>query len=365
MQRLNAIDAIAPAFTRTHQVLFKPFKLGRAWKLAASSYVAFLSTAFVPFPILYFFFPHPSGKTSPIILAILLVFFAIGFGFFYLGVRMSLVNFEMVVTCNQFIAPMWRRYSSRVWPWIALKVAVGTALTLALIPFVRSSGRAVVTMMQNMPQQRPGAPPDPLVMQQIISQILPIYGLFIIIGIVFTLASTLLNDFALPFFVLEDISMPAALKRGLNVMLAEPFQVIAYLLLKFLLAIAGFIAQYIVNLIALIPGGIIFGLMLFVGGLTLRHTGPAGTLVGGVGFVLLYLFFIAYAMFMASGLFGYLMTLLEAYGVYFMGGRYPLLGSMLEPDATQPFTPPPSFPSPEERKDDDGGPPLPMDPALA
>jgi hypothetical protein len=59
------------------------------------------------------------------------------------------------------------------------------------------------------------------------------------------------------------------------------------------------------------------------------------------------------------------MALLNAYAIYFLGGRYPLLGSMLEPGPGHPFTPPPVFPSAEERKDHDDGPPMPMNPAVA
>jgi len=83
------------------------------------------------------------------------------------------------------------------------------------------------------------------------------------------------------------------------------------------------------------------------------------------GAVVLGLCFYAVIVYLSLGTVGYLMALLNAYAIYFLGGRYPLLGSMLEPGPGHPFTPPPVFPSAEERKDEDDGPPMPMNPAVA
>jgi hypothetical protein len=67
-------------------------------------------------------------------------------------------------------------------------------------------------------------------------------------------------------------------------------------------------------------------------------------------------------MYLGVAMFGYLLQVLDAYAIFFLAGRYPLLGDLLEPGPDHPFTPPPSYPSSDE---EDGGPPLPMDPALA
>jgi hypothetical protein len=83
------------------------------------------------------------------------------------------------------------------------------------------------------------------------------------------------------------------------------------------------------------------------------------------GGIVVYGGFIVAVFYLSVGSFGYLLTLLEAYGIYFLGGRYPLLGDLLQPGIDRPFTPPPPFPSEDERRDDDGGPPMPMDPAVA
>ena len=62
MQRLSAIDAITPALNRTNFLFFKPFRWGRSWKLAASSYLALLGSIFVPVPLLLIAVPWAPSR---------------------------------------------------------------------------------------------------------------------------------------------------------------------------------------------------------------------------------------------------------------------------------------------------------------
>jgi hypothetical protein len=60
--------------------------------------------------------------------------------------------------------------------------------------------------------------------------------------------------------------------------------------------------------------------------------------------------------------FGTLLTFYIAWGTYYLGGRYPLLGDLLEPPMVlDTFTPPASMPS----NDDSDGPDLPLNPQPA
>jgi hypothetical protein len=120
-------------------------------------------------------------------------------------------------------------------------------------------------------------------------------------------------------------------------------------------------------MIALIPLGVIFIIAAVVGvvSLSASHSGAAGGALLGVGALILYAIFIVFIFYVTLFTFGYLIALLEGLGIYFLAGRYPLLGNILEPGPGAPFAPPPVFPSDEERKDSDGGPPMPMDPAVA
>lgn len=368
MQPLNAIDAIAPAFTRTHETLFHPFRFGRSWKLCASSYLAFCGSFFIPFPLFFFILPPGTsaslGSARPIFLLFAIIMTAITLVILYFGSRMELVVFEMLVTRQKFIAPMWRRYSSRVWPWIGLKLLVGIVFSALLIAIFYIPLSHLSATLPLVPM---GAHPDPAQLQQFLQAMigfeLAIFFLFFLLKI----PSTLLNDFVLPFFVLEPITLTAAIRRGFHAFAADPLQFLFYLVLKPILAVIGFIIHYIAMLICMIPFFIVIFVGALIAGLAFGHGGSSS----GIGLLVLaaaivfYLFFIACSVYFSIGTFGYLLTLLEAYGIYFLAGRYPVLASLLEPGPGAPFTPPPVFPSPEETKDDDDGPPMPLDPAIA
>jgi len=368
MQPLNAIDAIAPAFTRAHQTLFHPFRIGRSWKLAASQYLGFIGAAFIPVPLFLPFLPVGLGSVRAVLLVIAIVATLITFGFFYLGVRMQMVNIEMLVTRAQFVAPMWNRYGRRVWPIIGFKVVIGTLLPLAMAPFLSSTIKGFIQVAQQMPAITPGTPPDPQLFQAFFAHMIGFYAVFFFAFLLLKLVTTSFEDFVQPFFILEDISLADAFRRGFAVIGNDPLQYIFYLVLKLILSIIGFIMQYISTLVIMIPlflvgligAGIVFGLSAALHG----SGGLGGSLLTAL-LVLGEIVFAALIFWYQIGSLGYLSTLLEAYGIYFLAGRYPLLASLLEAGPDKPFTPPPVFPSEEERGDDDGGPPMPMDPAVA
>ncbi len=382
MQPLNAIDAIAPAFTRTHEVLFRPFRAGRSWKLAASQYVALAGAMFIPFPLFFLFTPRlPLPPPVRLVLDLIaLIYTLILLVVLYLGARMEMVCFAMIVSRGKFIAPMWRRYGARVWPWIALKVLVGTAWTLLLgaiffVPLMHMFAAFPLPPQLNgalipPPGSPAGTPPDPAQIQAVLQPyVQAIFALeFALLGLVFLLKipSTLLGDFVLPFLALEEISIVTAVRRGLAVCLADPVQVILYLILKLILFFIGYIAGNIAIGFSMMPFFILFGIGAAVAGVSFSHHGSSAPGLFAIALLAaLGLLFVVWIVYASIGVFGYLLALLEAYAVYFLGGRYPLLGNLLEPGPGQPFTPPPVFPSPEEQEDSDGGPPMPMDPAVA
>jgi len=371
MQPLSAIDAIAPAFTRTHEILFRPFRLGRSWKLAVSQYLGLMGAFFTPLPLFLVLIPSSSlhlGFARIAIFLLLAIGTLIFFVIFYLCLRMQFVNFEMIVTRAQFIAPMWRRYGSRVWPVIAFKCVLGTVLPLAMVPLLWNAGKSAFHAIQNMPNFEPGQPPDMQLFQTMFAHLLGFYAIMICGFLFLKIFSTTFEDFAMPFFILEDITLTEAIRRGAAVFLDSPLQCLLYLILKLILSIAGFIIQYISNLVVLIPVLIVVAIaavMSIVAKAVLHGAQGIGQVIFVFVIVILYVVVYAALFWYQTGTLGYLATLLEAYAIYFLGGRYPLLGNMLEPGPGEPFTPPPVFPSEEERRDDDGGPPMPMDPAVA
>ena len=379
MRPLSAIDAIAPAFTRTHELLFQPFRWGGSWKLSASSYLGFCGSIFIPLPLIFFFLPrHSFNADNPhptLVAAFAAVVSVVFLALFYFGARMELVNFEMVVMREKIIAPMWRRAGERMWPMIWTKVILGTVLCLILMPALIHAGVAWFHMMQQMPRPVPGQVQSPAEIRAQMSSMMQgmlgfygvVYGSFFLLKIF----STILNDFVVPFYLIEGVSLFVAARMAAQVIAADPVQVILYLFMKLVLSVLGLIAYFvafIISEIALaIPLVILVVVGVFIGMALTKLMGASATILMIVAAVIVYAAFFVALMYISLGLFGYLITLLEAYGIYFLGGRYPRLGELLEPSAPPPFryTPPPSFSSPEEEDDDTNDPPLPMDPALA
>jgi hypothetical protein len=250
---------------------------------------------------------------------------------------------------------------------------VFTAVIAAL--FVSPVKHMIMDLVSSAPdfvKMQQGSQADPALAMQammgIWSQMIGIEA--VLCGIVFLLKipSTLLNDFVLPFYVLEDVSLASAIVRGFRVFVADPVQVILYLILKPILFVIGYIIQWIALQVAMIPVTIVVALVVLLAGfagLSFRHAGGAALLLLVAGGIVLGLAVLVAMVYVATLMIGYLLTLLEAYGVYFLAGRYALLASLMEPGPGGPFTPPPVFPSAEEQKDDDGGPPMPMNPAVA
>ena len=367
MKPLNAIDAIRPAFNRTHEILFQPFRIGRSWKLAATQYLGMLGAFFVPMPLILLFLPNFNQMPNvarPAMTVLFVIATLLFFGLFYIGARLQFVNFEMVVTRATFVAPMWRRYVNRVWPVVAFKAILGTVLSLALAPFLWKSLESMISITAAM-SPTPGQPPDPQMVQAMFARMMGLEVTFMAAFLFIKLFCSAFEDFVLPFYILEDIPFTTALARGGAIFAADPLHCILYLFLKLILAITGFMMQYISMIVAMIPMVLVGIVLILIGGVAFHAMGAPGHILAAAGAVLLYLIIIGAVFWYQVGSLGYLNMLLEAYATYFLASRYPLLQSMLEAGPGGPFTPPPVFPSEEERKDEDGGPPMPMNPAVA
>jgi len=364
MQRLNAIDAIAPAWNHTQRLLAG----GRNWRLlfkvCAVAFFAQLGATNINFPGRQIIPPshHASAATAILagfLLLIGLAVLVIGLILFYIGSRLQFVLFEIVVRQDTWVGPIWRRYGRVVWRWIGLKVLFLVVAIVCALPFLLPAILHLVhspSFHGEVDPQNPGA---------VLATLLPFLAVILALSIPFVAAYLLLLDFGLPSLALEDAPMGEAVRRIGRLIRQEPGQVALYVLMRFLLglawAIAGEVAIGVAMLILLVPfGGL--ALVLFA---TLHHGGPgahAAMIAGWVvlGAILAVILILAFVV-----VFGACYTFLTAYSVYFLGGRYPLLGNFLEPGPGAPFTPPPPPPSPEEREDRDGGPSLPMNPAIA
>jgi hypothetical protein len=167
----------------------------------------------------------------------------------------------------------------------------------------------------------------------------------------------LLRDFVMPFLALENASLATALERGMAVVRDEPGQVVLYMLLRVVLfiafAIGGYIVYFVAALLALVPMGLL-GAAFYL----LVHKSPMSSVLLGIGLFAGMCVLIAWIFFVMFLVAGFIFTFFQAYALYFLGGRYPLLGEILEPvgqswwnlQPSVPFDPPPAAPGNAEEQ---------------
>ena len=231
---------------------------------------------------------------------------------------------------------MWRRVSSTTWRWIGLKILFFLCVLLVTLPLTIP---AVLYLVHHAHDIGSGGFFSGLHIAQIILFVAAAILALLVIGTVYLLV----RDLALPFIALEDRSISDALGRLRAIVEAEPGQVALYVLLRIVLGfVFGMLAELavvLILLVSLIPPGIV-GLILWLA----LHKDPAGiVMLIGLG-VLGGLVFLCWAIFVAVCLVGSALTFGQAYALYFLGGRYPLLGDLLDRSTVPAYAYTPGFP---------------------
>jgi len=348
MRILSATEAVSPAIARMKLLLFKPFRLGRSWKLAATGYLGGTASMFLPFPLIYLLFipfvwhNHAPGSVIAIICAAVAVMMAIYTTIFYLCSRLRFAFFDIVLIRGEFVAPAWRKYGAQSLKWALFKAALGSVFcVLIAVPLVPLA-RKIFVALNNVHLEH-GQQPPPAFMQVIISIYAGIFALYIIIGI-FALFSSLLSDFVVPSLALENTTLTEAFQRAGRLVRNEPGAVCLYTVIKIAIFLVGgmavgvffYIFLFAVILVAFIVGFLAYFLMHL-----LHVPQEAMSVIGIIAGFLLYISTIVFGITFANGT---LYTILESYSLYFLGGRYPMLGDIL--DRTTPSsetnTPPPN-----------------------
>ena len=325
MRPLSASEAITPAFQRTKAVLFQPFQIGRSWKLAATAYLAVMGSMFVPTPLVALFHhPHGSRLGAALFQAILplVILFACAlmFVFFYIGARLQFVRFDIVLrVAKRRSRPSGRRYAPFTWRWIGIKLAL-SALFLVLLgaPLAFVLPRALA-QLQITPGQRP-AP-------GLFLDLFLLEAIFWLALFALMFSSSLLDDFLLPSIALEGVSLREAFRRFDALLRSEPGALLFYAFFKAVLALACGIAMEIGIVVTECILAIPLLLVGFLGWLMLHTTSvPPGHLLMATGVVLLGLAFAAILTYVTTGFIGAFVLFLQAYALYFLAGRYPMLG---------------------------------------
>jgi hypothetical protein len=337
MQPLSATDAIAPAWNHTRRLLLDQRNPRLFFKIAAVAFFAEMAN-------FTFSFGKPmhaghgggAGGISPIfvgaivaiVLACVAIGLVVGLALFYLSSRLQFTLFHIVLRSETTVAPIWRRYAAATWRWMGLKLLFFLAAIACVAPIFIP---AVLYFIHAVSQQSHGDH------SHIVSFILTMFA-FIVTVILFAITvavvTILLRDFAVPSMALEGTPLRETVRRVIALARAETGQVALYVLLRVCLGIAGtFVSYMFLGLLALIVGaplgGIGFGLWKGL------HLAGPGAHVGMIfGWVLLALALLAVLAVGVISLFGYLFTFLQAYAIFFLGGRYPLMGQLLvEPPA--------------------------------
>lgn len=331
MTSLSATEAISPAIEHT-KALLRPFSLKLWLKLGLVALLAEAGSQFI--------FP-PVGNTAPahstgigglaggvtsmmvaVFVAIAVVGILIGLALIYFSSRMQLVLMDLVATRTTLVAPAWNRTASRTWRWIGFKVAAFFAIfivagAILVVPFIY--------LVRLMP--RNAQPPAPAFFGSFVLIFLLAFAVILIV----LLAIWSMRDFVLPFLLFEDATVGNALRSASTLFRNEPGSFLFYLFMKFVVTIlAGIVAELCIvisMLILCIPLGGVAAAFWFL----LHQSGPFGTAVMYITFGLLGLVFLVAFLGVIICIMCAVLTFYQAYALYFLGGRIPVIGNLLQP----------------------------------
>lgn len=349
MRPLSATECISPAIQRAKDVLARPFQVRTYLKLTALAFFAEIGAGSCSFSS-----PgnnHGSHGLPPGLIAFM-VAFAVLLGIIalvvwlvmlYVTSRLQLVLAELVATGQQYISPFWRKQGPATWRWLGVKILYALAvLAVAAImgaPFIYYAIRHHIYSAGSTPP---------------ISWILLVVALVLLLLLVAVAIYAVLRGLAVPSMALEGVPASEAIRRARFIVDTEPGQVALFVLLQVLLTIAMSIAAEILIVLTLLVSLVPFALVGGGAWFALRHAGALGTAVliglavtGGIVFV-------CWMVCVAMGLLGPIYVFSQAYALYFLGGRYPLLGDLLDQTTPLPefiaspgFVPQPPLAPPE------------------
>jgi len=340
LRPLSAVDSVSPAWHHTHRLLLARRDWRTLLKIGAVAFFAevggFNSSYGNPVQ-------HMPGKSSAVLAALLafvvlisIVALLIGLALFYISSRLQFVLFDVVLRSDTTVAPIWRRYGTVTWRWMLLKFLFCVAALLCLAPVIIPMVFHIIHVTVNSGDGESANPASFIV--SIIGFVLLILLFALIIGICYVLV----RDFGLPSMALENAPMSVTIQRVLRLIQAEPGQIALYLLILLALRIVCAIICYMLVFFAALVAAIPFGGAGLALWLSLRHADTAGHIAMIAGGVLLGVAFAIVLFLAVIMIFGTMFTFFQAYTLYFLGGRYPLLGAYLDAQPQPQWTPPPA-----------------------
>jgi hypothetical protein len=249
---------------------------------------------------------------------------------FYLVTRLRFAFFHCLIHRSKEIRPGWHLYREPASRFFWLNVVVGFCFLLLVgllsLPFVAGFWRLFREI------QRAGRPDIGMVL----SLVLPLIPIIFVLVVVALVTDLVLRDLMMPHYALDNATAAEAWAEVWASMKADHRQFLAYILLRIVLPTIAMIALFMV---LLIPGAILAGAL---GAIAYGVHSAFANSTGGAalaGTMLQAFFGVVALVFMALAgicLGGPLSTGIREYALIFYGGRYPVLGDILEP-------PPPEF----------------------
>ena len=351
MNRLSAIDAIGPAFSRVGTMLFSPFRF-RTW--LKIGFIGCLGGGLVTagsggsnlnfrggFPPQF-----PKGRLpdewdfsrilSSIHLADYIHFIMIAIGiaivfgliFQYLFCRFRFILFDSIISGEPVIGRGWRTYASQANRyfgfWLAFRLVIwATMIVIIGLPLWHA--------------YKSGAFSGDNSLAAFGGVIASIALTALLATIVFAVISTLMKDFVMPVLALDDLPLGDAFSAVWRVVASEPAAWAGYMLMKLLCSIGAAIAFTVVLVIAMIPSvfiiGIPVGLVILVGVLVAKSLSLlVGAIICIVGGLLAAAGFACVVMVVGAPI----IVFFASYAFYFFGGRYPKLAALLWPQSAPP-----------------------------
>ncbi len=330
----SAGEAIGPAWERTKSILFHDRRWPRIFKICFVALASQLGGFNGNFNSRGGNAQLPAALRS--MLAALGAFFAlisvaIGLGLLYVGARLQFVLFDIVLLRDDRVAPAWRRHGSHTWRWLGIKVVFGLCLALLLSPLLIPAIVGFVHLFQSGAFRGTG--------QHVGLAVFRIAFLFIaeavVVGILFLVLFRVFTTLALPGVALEDLSFANTYQRVWLLVRADPRGVLVYALLMpvliFGLSLVLMVSWFVALAVPAIPIGLA-GWALWAA----LHGTTSGMFALGTMGALAAVALAIWALVIYLVTAGTLVTFYQSWGMYFVGGRYPLLGQYLEPAPLEP-----------------------------
>jgi hypothetical protein len=341
MRAFSAADSVSLAIQRTREFLFSSFSWGTYLKLGLiaiiteGSWSSLRSSSNGG--------SHRSGQGGPMIsspfhipaawiaasVAAVLLGIVVSLFVLYLITRLRFAFFHCLIHKTKEIRPGWHLYREPATRFFWLNVVVGFCFValvgLLSLPFVAGFWRLFREI------RRAGHPDIGMVLSLVLP-LIPIIMVLVLVGLVTDLV---LRDLMMPHYALDNATAREAWTEVWASMKAEHRQFLAYILLRVVLPTIAMVALFMV---LLIPGAILAGAFgaIEYGVHSAFANSTGGAAVAGsmlqVFFGLVALVFMALA---GICLGAPLSTGIREYALMFYGGRYPVLGNILDPPAAQ------------------------------